>query len=117
MLKKIKVLAAAAAVALLALPLPAFAFDPPTGVPENLDVLVGNVLSTAILIAGAAAMIFLVIGGYSYVTSGGDKMKLQDAQGKITSAVVGLAIILCSWLVINVVCDQVFGHACVTIGF
>lgn len=117
MLKKIKVFATAAAGALLALPLPAYAVTPPPGVPDSVEVIINNVVTLAIGLAGAVAILFLIIGGYSYVTSGGDKMKLQDAQGKITASVMGLAIVLVSYLMINVICTRVFGHSCVVVPF
>ncbi|NTW30665.1 MAG: hypothetical protein HGA33_05270 [Candidatus Moranbacteria bacterium] len=38
------------------------------------------------------ALIFLVLGGIFYITSGGDSKKIESAKGMITAAMIGLAI-------------------------
>lgn len=54
-------------------------------------------------LAGAIAVIYLVLGGIQYMTSGGDKIGVESARGRITAAVVGLIIVLGAVLVVNTV--------------
>ncbi|NIT03679.1 hypothetical protein GTO10_01980 [Candidatus Saccharibacteria bacterium] len=54
-------------------------------------------------IAGTIAVIILIMGGIQYMTSGGDKIGVEQARGRITSAVIGLVIVLGAWLIVNVV--------------
>lgn len=46
------------------------------------------------VIAGLAALIYLVLGAFAWITSGGDKENVQKAQQKIQAAVVGLIILV-----------------------
>jgi hypothetical protein len=71
---------------------------------DSLAGIAGQVIRYIMMLGAIIALIFLVIGGVSYITSGGDKMKVQDAQGKITSAIVGLVIVLGAFLIIKAVC-------------
>ncbi len=54
---------------------------------------------TVITVGGIAFIIYLVWGGIEYMTSGGDKTKIDDAQKKITSSVIGIAILVASYAI------------------
>jgi hypothetical protein len=61
--------------------------------------LVFKTFDFAIIIGGIALFVMLVAGGIEYLTSGGDKAKLESAQKRITSAVIGVAIIASSFAI------------------
>lgn len=65
--------------------------------------LVSNLVSAAFIISGIAFFIFLVMGGMEWLTSGGDKVKVEGAQKRITSALIGLAIVASSYAVYQLV--------------
>lgn len=46
------------------------------------------------IIGGLVALIFLLLGALSWITSGGDKENISKAQSKITSAIVGVILIV-----------------------
>ena len=77
----------------------------PLGVVPNPDLL-GKVLNNAFTIIFIAAallvLFFLVIGAFKWITSGGDKEKIDGARKTITNALVGLAILALSFLIIAV---------------
>lgn len=54
---------------------------------------------TVVTIGGIAFIIYIVWGGIEYLTSGGDKTKVADAQTKITSSVIGIAILVASYAI------------------
>jgi amino acid transporter len=58
----------------------------------------GNVLSFLIRVffvaAGLAALIFLLLGALSWVTSGGNKENVEKAREKILAAVIGIIIVV-----------------------
>lgn len=54
-------------------------------------------------IAGALTIIFIVIAGIKYVTSGGDEKKLASAHGTITYAIIGLAVTILAFVILRVV--------------
>ncbi len=61
--------------------------------------LVSNLASAAFIISGIAFFGILVLGGVQWLTSGGDKAKVESAQKSISSALIGLAIVASSYAV------------------
>jgi len=64
--------------------------------------MVTSLVNIALIIAGILLLIYFVWSGLQWIISGGDKGKVQDARTRITHAVIGLAIVACSyaiWLV------------------
>lgn len=64
------------------------------------------------LMTVAAAIWFLfqfTIGGFSWVTSGGDKAKLQQAQQRLSNAFIGLVVVVAGWAILALV-GQFFGY-------
>jgi hypothetical protein len=58
----------------------------------------------AIVVAGGIAfLIFFLQGGLEWITAGGDKTKIESAQKKITSGLIGLAILVTSFAVVGLV--------------
>lgn len=56
-----------------------------------------------LLIAFILAFLFLILGGISWITSGGDKAALEAARNKIISALIGLIIVAASWAIFRFV--------------
>jgi len=54
-------------------------------------------------VAGLAAFVMLVTGGVKYLTSAGNPSAIGDAKDQIKSALLGLLIILMSWLILQVI--------------
>ena len=74
-------------------------------IPSLADI-VSFVIKFLFIIAGLAALIFLLLGALSWVTSSGDKENVKKAQEKIQAAVVGLVVII-GVLAIIVTLEQV----------
>lgn len=55
--------------------------------------LVANTIQWVISIAGIVALVFVVIGGISYMTSAGDPGKVKKAKDTILYALIGLVIV------------------------
>ncbi|MCX6730223.1 MAG: hypothetical protein NTZ55_00040 [Candidatus Roizmanbacteria bacterium] len=62
-------------------------------IPSLADV-VGFLIKFLFFFAGLAALLYLLLGAFSWVTSSGDKENVKKAQDKIQAAVVGLVIIV-----------------------
>lgn len=71
-----------------------------------------SVVSGAIkLLLVVAALLFffmLVVGGIQWIVSGGDKTGSENARKRITSALVGLAIVFAAWAIVTLV-KSIFG--------
>jgi type IV secretory pathway VirB2 component (pilin) len=68
-------------------------FGNPIGV-DSIEGVLGNVMSYLQGIAGAIAVIFIIIGGIMYMISGGSKEMSERAKKTLIFAIVGLAIVL-----------------------
>lgn len=67
--------------------------DPGWRIPSLADVI-GFTIKFLFFFAGLAALLYLLLGAFSWVTSSGDKENVKKAQDKIQAAVVGLVIIV-----------------------
>lgn len=65
--------------------------------------IVLNVIDMLMQLIGYASVVFLVIGGFKYMTSTGDSSKMTDAKNTVTNAIIGLVIALASVAIVNVV--------------
>lgn len=72
----------------------------------SLGQLVSNVLRIIFIAAGLAVLIYMVIGAFQWITSGGDKDKVAAARKSIVNALIGLALLALSYF-ITVVVGQV----------
>lgn len=78
--------------------------NPPAGVPTDTKAVIGTiktVLTLAYAVAGVAAVIFIIYGGYRYIISAGDTDGVRKAQQTLIYAVAGLVIVIISSLVFN----------------
>jgi len=62
-----------------------------------------NILS---VIVGVVAVIFLVLGGFRYITSGGDSGRVGSAKSTIIYAVIGLIIVAVAQVIVNLVLSE-----------
>ncbi len=63
----------------------------------SLPALIGNLIFAFIGLSGILLVVLFVYAGYMYMLAGGDETKLKKAKGLISSAVIGLVIILASY--------------------
>jgi hypothetical protein len=52
-------------------------------------------------IAGAALIIYLVVAGFKWIASGGDKEAIASARAMITHAIIGFALLILFFLVLK----------------
>lgn len=74
----------------------------------------GDVLTFLIrgffILAGIMALLFLLLGALSWVTSGGNKENVDKARDKITAAILGLILIVAVLAIIVTMEQVVFGQ-------
>jgi len=66
---------------------------------QDLAVVIKRILNISIRLAGLAVFIMLIVGGFQYLTAGGDPKKTQAASSTLTHAVIGLVILIAVWFV------------------
>lgn len=57
----------------------------------------------AIWVVGIAALLMISIGGFMYVTSAGNQSNAQTAKRLIRDALIGLIVILLTWILLNLI--------------
>lgn len=77
--------------------------------------LLSGLLSFLMTIGVIITLLYLLWGGLEWITSGGDKSKLEKARSRITSAVIGL-IVLASVTAIFMMLQQFLGICVIKIG-
>lgn len=73
----------------------------PTGGTAETFWIISDFTGILVLAGIIIALFFLVWGGISWITSGGDKQKINQARDKIFYAIIGLIIIFLSFFIIN----------------
>jgi hypothetical protein len=67
---------------------------------SDLGGLFERVVTYALGFAGIVLFILLIVGGFKFITSGGDPKAVEGARKTLTSAIAGLAIILVAYLIL-----------------
>ncbi len=82
----------------------------PCGGPEeppcnacHLLILAQNILNFAYRIISSIVIIMIVVGGFKMMFAGGNENNIKAAQSTLTSALIGMVIILCSYLIVNTI--------------
>lgn len=62
-----------------------------------------NVIDMLMQLIGYASVVFLIIGGFRYITATGEPDKMTTAKKTVTNAIIGLMIALSSVAIVNVI--------------
>ncbi|MEK7620838.1 MAG: pilin [Patescibacteria group bacterium] len=62
-----------------------------------------NVINILLFISGIIAVVYVVIGGFRYVTSNGDSGSISKAKNTIMYALIGLVIAIMAYAIVNFV--------------
>ncbi len=58
-----------------------------------------RIVDISLILAASLLLVYLVWGGTEWLTSGGDKGRVENARNKITNALIGVAIIAASYAI------------------
>lgn len=72
--------------------------------------VVGTVIQFLLIFAIIVSLFFFLYGGIRYISSGGDKGKVDQARKTLVAAIVGLVISLAAFFVVNLVLIFFTGH-------
>lgn len=79
--------------------------------PSEITSYTSNTLQIITVLASAAAALFLVKGGYLYMTSSGKPDVLENAKKTIRNALIGLLLVLGSGLIVSVFQNSFTDHS------
>ncbi|MGE5392773.1 MAG: pilin [Candidatus Saccharibacteria bacterium] len=84
-----------------------FTQAPGTTFPQILRWAINLVLS----IVGLVSVAFLIYGGFTYITSGGNEDNAERGKKAVTNAIIGLVVVILSGVIVNVVINALNGRA------
>jgi Sec-independent protein secretion pathway component TatC len=112
-MKKISKISAALTVGLL-YAMPVLAQDQLSGVLPDLtngggaSGLILWVIRALLGICGLVAVLFIIIGGFQYITSGASEDLAKRGKSTLVNAIIGLIIVILSYTIVIVVVDTLF---------
>ncbi len=65
------------------------------------------IINTMLLFAGIVAVVFTIIGGYQYISAGGNAEQAEKGKTTVINAIIGVVIIILSYVIINVIVNLV----------
>lgn len=78
-----------------------------------------NLVYGLLLFAGITTLFFIILSGLKFMNSGGDPKQLEGARNTLIYAIIGLLVILFSFLALNLIsyitgveCIKFFGFEC-----
>lgn len=71
----------------------------------------GDIVNIISIIVGIAAVIMIVIGGFKFITSGGDASAVKSARSTIIYALVGLIVVLLAQVIVQFVLNPGTGSS------
>jgi hypothetical protein len=78
---------------------------------EDATNTINNIIATVInifsFIVGVVSVIMIIIGGFRYITSGGDSNNVTAAKNTILYAIIGLVIVALAQIIVRFVLRQV----------
>jgi hypothetical protein len=83
-----------------------FGCDSSTGLncqATSVNGLIRMVINWLLGISFAVAVLFLIIGGFWYITSAGNEETAEKGKGTAINAIIGIVIIIMSYVIINVI--------------
>ena len=72
----------------------------------DVRVTVARIITVAMSLLGIIAVVIILIGGFTWMTAGGNDEKVGEAKKWIFSGVIGLAIILSAYAIATFVINQ-----------
>lgn len=73
------------------------------GPKDELSKFLSSLITTLTVVGSLAFVIYFTIGGLKWITAGGDKAKVGEAQAQMTQAAVGLIALVVSFFIVGIV--------------
>ena len=68
---------------------------------SDLNIVFNNVVGIALAFAGIVLFIMLIVGGFRYITAGGDPKGIEGARKTLTYAIAGMVLVALAFLIIQ----------------
>lgn len=78
-----------------------------SGQPTSLASIAKTIVNILSVIVGVVAVIMIIVGGFRYITSGGDSGNVSSAKNTLIYAIVGLIIVALAQFIVHFVLTNV----------
>jgi cytochrome bd-type quinol oxidase subunit 2 len=78
-----------------------------TGAANKVNKTIKNFLNLLSIVAGIAAVLMFIVGGFMYLTSAGNEQTVTTAKKTLTYALIGLFVIVLAQAIVRVVIQKV----------
>lgn len=75
--------------------------------------LIPLVVNSLFNLIGAVTLFMMMLGGFRYITAGGDEKQLDEARKILVYAAAGLAVVIFSFFILNLI-SIITGVSCLT---
>ena len=62
-----------------------------------------NIVVSLVQLSGVALFLMFIVGGFQFLTSGGNPKQLEQAKNTLTHAIIGVVVIVSSYLILKLV--------------
>jgi len=73
---------------------------------QDLRITIAHIIKVAMGLLGIVAVVIILIGGFTWMTAGGNTEKVDQAKSWIFAGIIGLAIILSAYAIASFVITQ-----------
>lgn len=85
-------------------------FGDSTGLGQaDLQTTIGQLIRVALGFLGVVAVVIILLGGFKWMTAGGNDEKVGEAKRLIIAGIIGLAIILSAYAIASFVISSIVG--------
>ena len=77
---------------------------------DTIGDLIYKIIELLLFVAGILAVLFIIIGGYQYITSAGNEEQAEKGRKTLVNAIIGVALIILSYVIINVLVNTISNY-------
>lgn len=75
-----------------------FGDNPGDGI-TGITKMVSSIIGLMTIAAGIWFLFQVLVGGFNWISAGGDKAKLQSSKDRITNSLVGIVVVVAAWAI------------------
>jgi len=72
---------------------------------QDLEGIFQNIISSLLALAGIALFITLLLGGFKFISSGGNPKNLESAKQTLTWAIIGIILVALSYMILFLISE------------
>jgi hypothetical protein len=76
------------------------------GSPDDLSVVIGTVIKTALGVVGVVFLVLMVYAGYIWMIARGDEAKVEKAKDTIVNCIIGVVIVVGAYAITSFIITQ-----------